>query len=61
MNELRPGLMESSLTRLVYVTVYHRQQPVHLGRIPWSWEWGYEHPIVPGEPIVETQMVVIRV
>ena len=61
MNELLPGVMKSSLTRLVYVTVYHRQQPVHLGSIAWGLEWGHEHPIVPGEPIVETQIVVIRV
>ena len=61
MNERLPGVMKSSLTRLVYVTVYHRQQPVHLGSIAWSWKWGHEHPIVPGEPIAETQMVVVHV
>ena len=61
MNELRSRVMKSLLTRLIHVTVYHRQQPVHLGSIAWSWKWGHEHPIVPGEPIAETQMVVVHV
>ena len=52
--------MKLPLTRLVYVTVYHRQQPVHLCGIARCWEWGHEHPIVPGEPVVETQMIMIR-
>ena len=42
------------------MTVYHGQQPVNLGSITRCWKWGHEHPIVPGEPIVETQTVMIR-
>lgn len=42
------------------MAMYHGQQPMHLGSIACYRKWGHEHPVVPGEPIIEAQMVVIH-